>query len=202
MHLVDTNNVSITLSGLQVTSRNPNPKTKTGTCVVSASPIRRMPGSKNIHASLYFEIVVTAVVPTQNRVGSGLGIGVTSTPPASIRKTPTAKTIPGSVLFGYDGVCVHNSPSGSQKIYPDQWKGSVDLEVGTVIGVFCVMPAGDLVLVVNGDVVADLCDSLPVDGSPLWAVVDLDGNTNSVKWVPNPTVSFSVHYLLNLFSAP
>ena len=190
VYLIDTEYLRLTLSGLQLTCVSTRPTGKTFTSAVSVSPLRKLTKSQ----TMYFEILVTGVIPKNQRGDCGLGIGVTSTHPSKLKKTASARDLPGVVLFGYEGVCVLNSGLGRREFKKDQWTGAAQLEVGDVVGLFAVMPAGDLVLVLNGEVVCDLCDCLPVDGAPLWALVDLAGNTTSVKWVPNPTVRPLLQY--------
>jgi hypothetical protein len=148
------------------------------------------PTSRNM---VYFEVEILEV---DGRWQSGLGIGFMCDSPDSVAasfgaaaKFPrTAKAVPRNYLLGYDGTLAVVDRT-TKYVHPREYIGPPwtpkSLKVGDRVGV-CAHKTG-FSLWVNGQ--ARLCfqqDHIKTN-QPLYALLELDGRTKSVRMIAKPT---------------
>jgi len=130
---------------------------------------------------LYFEVELTETI---DGFPDGLTIGFTSLRPTDPSQMPDiCDGLPGdSWLAGFDGEAFSSSKGDFEDI---GWNPKT-LKAGDRLGALVIYPAGDLVLLVNGGVVAEGPSGVP--RAPLFGVVDLIGAANAVRIVSNPSL--------------
>jgi len=146
---------------------------------VGSSPLQR-----TAHG-WFFEVVIGETVT--GWVG-GLGIGVTSTPPAELRRVPDkAWRLPSTYIVGYWG-CVFLD--GTER--RTEWRSDT-LQAGSRVGLLVTADAGDLIVFVD-DVPAVFApgalrsgDSERREIEPLYPVVDVFAATRMVTLSERPS---------------
>jgi len=123
----------------------------------------------------YFEVQIEEVGHGHS---DGLAIGVTTCAESAIRELPEVSDgIHPCWLAGFDG-CYFD---GQRETWIDvSWKSS-DLCVNDKVGCL-VSDCGQMVIYVNGSVKVEAVMEVPKE--PLFAVIDLIGNTNKVSFIP------------------
>lgn len=132
-------------------------------------------------AGAYFEV---SVALTRAIASDGLTLGVTTDLPQEDGWRPvlTADELPNSWSLGYDGAAYINGEEDMKRL---DWNPK-DLCVGDRVGLL-VTSFGELCAFVNGRKVAHVLDCDVPLGRPLYAVVDLLGNTAAVDLLPDAT---------------
>jgi hypothetical protein len=148
------------------------------------------PTSRNM---VYFEVEILEV---DGRWQSGLGIGFMCDSPDSVAasfgaaaKFPrTAKAVPRNYLLGYDGTLAVVDRQ-TKYVHPREYIGPPwspkSLKVGDRLGV-CAHKTG-LSLWVNGQCRVCFQQDYIKTNQPLYAILELDGRTKSVRMIPKPT---------------
>jgi len=138
--------------------------------LLSEDPIPRF------DAGYYFEIEIDRVREGEE---DGLGIGVTTTKPKDIRKAipdlpEFGIQVPHSWCIGFTGFGHHNH--GDIQDFDEVEWDPTDLHVGDRVGCLVTFE-GKLLILIHNQIAAEIAGP-PVDGSaPLYAVVDIVGNT-------------------------
>lgn len=139
----------------------------------------------------YFEIEIDRVREGQE---DGLGIGVTTTRPKDIRKhfnndlPEFGIQVPDSWMIGFTGFAHHNYDGDLQDFDEVDWNPT-DLHVGDRIGCLVTLE-GKVMVIMNGAIAAEMPEVVipeeVVHGHdfPLYAVVDIVGNTLGASIVP------------------
>eukprot|EP00928_Gymnodinium_smaydae_P045195 TRINITY_DN30156_c0_g2_i2.p1 TRINITY_DN30156_c0_g2~~TRINITY_DN30156_c0_g2_i2.p1 ORF type:complete len:2939 (+),score=602.76 TRINITY_DN30156_c0_g2_i2:113-8929(+) len=129
------------------------------------------------HLGMYFEVRIDKV---STGAVDGLAIGVTITSPDAICKLPESlDTLKDAWLVGFDGA----SYDGRTGDFADTNWFPKDLVEGDRVGVLVEAESGDLVVYVNGEKRLNGPRGLPCE-QPLFALVDLVGNTDGVTLLP------------------
>ena len=131
---------------------------------------------------LYFEV---ELLESMDEFPDGLTIGFTDIKPKDVEQMPDiCDGLPGNTwVAGFDGEFFSSTTGEFEEL---GWNPN-SLKVGDKMGALIVYPAGDLIILVNGDVIAEGPTGLPRD-VPLFGVVDLIGSANAVRIVSNPQI--------------
>ena len=145
--------------------------------VISEEPVK-----EKVTDRLYFEVQLTTV---QKGFPDGLTLGYTNIKPNSSEEIPdTCDGLPGQVwAVGFDG---HYFDSVNDTFEKIDWNPN-NLRKGDKVGALIVFPDGDLLILVNGEIVAEGPSHIP-QNTPLYAVIDLLGSASGVKLHTHPKV--------------